>query len=138
MHILLKYTLAWIPLLFIAVANGASRDLLYGQHLPALMANQLSCGTGILLFTGYTWLLERKFPLSGAAQAIQAGCIWLALTLAFEFLFFHYVAGHPWDDLLKAYRVWEGQLWVLVLLAVAGLPYAVFRGRGGHAIRLAT
>ncbi len=132
MLIVFKYTLAWIPMVFIAVANGVARDLLYGPHMGALGANQVSCGTGILMFTGYTWLLAGRFPLKSATQAIQAGGIWLALTLAFEFLFFHYVVGHPWEALLEAYRVWEGNLWVLVLLAVAVLPYVVFRARRGR------
>ena len=129
MRTVLQYSLAWIPMLFIAVGNGAARDLLYGPHMAALAANQVSCVTGILLFAGYTWLLERKFPLAGAAQALLVGCIWLALTLAFEFLFFHYVVGHPWATLLEAYRVWEGNLWVLVLLAVTVLPFVVFWAR---------
>jgi len=132
MTTLLKYALSWIPMLCIAVANGAARDLLYGPHLSGMAANQVSCLTGILLFAGYTWLLEARIPLGGTAQAVQAGLVWLTLTLAFEFLFFHYVAGHPWEELLAAYHVWEGQLWTFVLLAVAVLPYAVFRMRGGE------
>ena len=38
------------------------------------------------------------------------------MTLAFEFLFFHYAAGKPWEVLLADYNVLQGRIWVLVPL----------------------
>jgi hypothetical protein len=49
------------------------------------------------------------------------------MTVGFEFLFFHYVAGHSWADLLDANRFWEGRLWVLVLLTLALAPFIAAR-----------
>jgi hypothetical protein len=45
------------------------------------------------------------------------GLLWLALTLAFELLFFHYAAGKPWEVLLADYDVLQGRIWVVVPLA---------------------
>jgi hypothetical protein len=50
---ILKYTIAWIPMVFIAMANGAIRQLGYGKLLGELSAHQLSCLTGIMLFLLY-------------------------------------------------------------------------------------
>ena len=40
---------AWFVLLVVAVINGALRDMTYGRYLSELLANQLSCVSGILL-----------------------------------------------------------------------------------------
>lgn len=49
---------------------------------------------------------------------VVVGVLWLALTVAFEFVFFHFVMDVPWDTLLADYKIWEGRLWTLVLLTV--------------------
>ena len=124
---LLKYTLAWIPMVFIAVINGAIRQFGYGRLLNELPAHQLSCLTGIGLFSLYSWILIFYWPLETAGQALTVGLIWLVLTIAFEFLFMHNGAKVPWDKLFHDYNFLAGRLWVLVLIAVFLLPYAVFK-----------
>lgn len=130
---ILKYTLFWFPLVFIAIINGAIRDLLYKDRLGELAAHQVSTATGILLFGIYIWALGLKWKLESARQAIAVGLIWLGLTVAFEFLFFHYAMGHPWSVLLEAYNILEGKVWVLVLVFVAIAPwlsYTIHSRRG--------
>ncbi|MBN1495626.1 MAG: hypothetical protein JXA07_02585 [Spirochaetes bacterium] len=120
---ILKYTLLWIPLVFIAILNGAIRDLIYKDSLGDLAAHQISTATGIVLFGIYIWALGLKWKLESARQAITVGLIWLGLTLAFEFLFFHYAMGHPWHVLLDAYNIFAGKIWVLVLVFVVIAPW---------------
>ena len=123
---ILRYTLAWLPMVIIAIFNGALRELTYGKVFLELRAHQVSCVTGILMFGAYTWLLSLKWQLDSITQAITIGAIWFILTVAFEFLFGHYVGHHPWSRLLADYNLLAGRLWSLVLLAVAMLPLAVF------------
>lgn len=52
-------------------------------------------------------------------SAQRIGLMWLLLTVGFEFLFFHYIAGKPWEELLNDYNLAQGRLWVLVLLTLA-------------------
>jgi hypothetical protein len=130
---LVRYVLFWIPLVFIAVINGALRDLTYKKYLGDLAAHQVSTATGILFFAIYIWALGFRWKLASARQAAAVGMIWLALTLAFEFLFFHFAMGHPWSVLLDAYNVLEGKVWVLVLIFVAIAPwlsYTIHSKRG--------
>jgi hypothetical protein len=61
----------------------------------------------------------------------------MTLTVAFEFLFFHYVTGHPWAELLANYDVRAGRTWVFVLVWVALAPYAFFRIRRRTQLRQA-
>ena len=51
------------------------------------------------------------------------------MTVAFEFLFFHYVGGHSWEKLLAAYDVLGGNLWPLILAWVATAPWLFHRLR---------
>jgi hypothetical protein len=124
---LLIYALAWVGLSIVGILNGMLRVYTYGRLLPELRAHQLSTLTGILLFGLFTWLLNRRWPIASAGQAVTIGLLWLALTVAFEFLFGHYVIGHPWSRLLHDYNLGAGRVWALVLLWVAVAPYVVFR-----------
>lgn len=124
---MLRYLLAWFALLVVAVINGGLRDFTYGRHLSPLLANQLSCVSGILLFAVVFHFYVRRWPPASARQAWSIGLFWMALTVAFEFLFFHYVGGHPWSELLANYDILEGRLWPLILLWVASGPYFFYR-----------
>jgi hypothetical protein len=123
----LRYLFAWFVLLLVAVINGGLRDLTYGKQLPALLANQLSCFSGIILLGVVIYLYVRCWPPTSARQAWYIGLFWMALTVAFEFLFFHYVGGHSWEALLANYDMSKGRLWLLVLVWVAIAPYIFFR-----------
>ncbi len=122
-----RYLATWFVMLLVAFVNGGLREFTYGRHLSALAANQLSCLTGIILLGTVIYLYQRRWPFVSARQAWSVGLFWMALTVAFEFLFFHYVAGHPWAELLAAYDVANGQLWPLILLWVAVAPYVFYR-----------
>jgi hypothetical protein len=128
----LKYTLFWIPMVFIAIINGAIRDLTYKKYLGELSAHQVSTVTGIILFGIYIYALGLRWKLESARQALIVGMIWLSLTVAFEFIFFHYAIGRPWSELLGAYNILEGKVWVLVLVFIAVAPCIFYRIQAGH------
>jgi hypothetical protein len=73
------------------------------------------------------FLYVRHWRLDSARLAIQLGFFWMALTVAFEFLFFHYVGGRSWAVLLENYDIASGQLWPLILVWVAVAPYLFYR-----------
>ena len=125
----LKYTLAWIPMVFIAIANGIIREFVYKKHTGELTAHQISTITLIIFFTFYVWGLSFLWKLETASQAVIIGLIWLGLTVLFEFIFGHYVMGHPWSKLLHDYNIMEGRIWILILLWTAIVPYVIFRLR---------
>jgi hypothetical protein len=123
----LKYAIAWIPMVFIAITNGVLRQYVYGRWMKELSAHQVSSLTAVVLFYLYTWILVQMWPLESSRQAVAVGIIWLCLTVAFEFLFGHYVANHSWSKLFQDYNLLSGRLWTLVLLAVAAAPYVVYK-----------
>lgn len=122
-----RYVIAWLAMLVVAFINGGLREFTYGRHLSALAANQLSCVSGIILLGTVIYLYQRRWPFASARHAWYAGLFWMALTVAFEFLFFHYVGGEPWEALLANYDIVHGRLWPLILLWVAVAPYLFYR-----------
>ena len=127
-----KYILGWFGLLIVAMINGGVRDALYKSAAGDLAAHQISTLTGILLFGFVIWWMTRLWPIESSQQAWTIGLIWLVMTVAFEFLFFHYVTGHSWSELLGDYNILEGRVWVLVLLWTLVAPYVFFRLRSRH------
>jgi hypothetical protein len=126
MRALATYLAAWLAMLLVSVANGTLRDLTYGRAMDELSAHQLSTASGIVLLGLVMWFFLRRRPPASGRAALAVGLLWMGLTVAFEFLFFHYVAGHPWSVLLANYDLAGGRLWVLVLLWLLVAP-SLFR-----------
>lgn len=129
---MIKYVAAWLVMLVVSIINGAMRDLIYGKHMTELRAHQLSTVTSIVLLGIVIWLFTSRYPLASAKQALMLGMFWAGLTLAFEFLFFHFVGKHSWAELLANYDVLHGRVWVFVVIWLLVAPYLfyIFRNTG--------
>ncbi len=125
-----KHTLLWFPLPLIFIANGTLRQFGYGPLLTELAAHQISTLSGLILLGFYAWGVGRLWPLKSGSQALSVGCVWLLMTVAFEFVFGHWVIGHCWSVLLHDYNLAAGRLWLLVTAATALFPWAVYKASG--------
>jgi len=126
MHFLLKYFIAWFPMLVIAMGNGLLREFVIKKYLQDLQAHQLSTFTLIAFFSAYIWWIVRTVRLDSGTQAAMVGGMWLILTLCFEFGFGRY-RGNSWETLLADYNLLQGRLWILIPSWVAIAPYLFFR-----------
>ena len=124
---MLKYILAWFPMILIAIANGFFREKILVRRLNELQAHQVSTVSMIILFGIYVWVLFKIWSPMSVYQAISIGLIWLFLTIIFEFLFGHYVAGHSWEKLLYDYNILQGRVWILVLIWISIAPYIIYQ-----------
>lgn len=122
-----RYLLAWLPMVAIAVANGALRDLWYGKRMSELSAHQLSTAVGFVLLGVYIWVVMRLWPPASVEHAWAVGALWFVLTLAFEFLFGRYVVRKSWQHLFHDYNLLAGRVWVVIPLWVAVAPYLFSR-----------
>lgn len=122
-----KYLIAWFVMLLVSVANGTLRDFTYGKYMDELNAHQLSTISGVLLLGFVIWRFMRFYPAASGKAALSIGLFWMALTVAFEFLFFHYIGGHSWAELFANYNIAQGRVWVVVLIWIAVAPYLFFR-----------
>jgi hypothetical protein len=97
--------------------------------MSEITAHQLSTISGIVLLVIYTWIVLPWLRLGSPGDAWTTGGLWFGLTVAFEFLFGHFVAGHSWSRLLQDYNFLEGRVWLLVLAAILVVPRVIFQIR---------
>jgi hypothetical protein len=128
---MIKYIFLWFVLVFAAIVNGAIRNIVYTKYVGELTAHQISVITGIILFGIIFWLIFRKWTPFSSQQAIMIGVMWLVMTIAFEFLFGHFVMGNSWDKLFHDYNLFQGRLWIIVLLWVTFAPYIFYKVLSG-------
>ena len=124
---MLKYVIAWFPMIVIAIVNGLFREKFLANHFNELRAHQLSTASMIVLFGIYVWIIFKIWVPISSSTAIIIGLIWLVLTVIFEFLFGHYIAGHSWDKLLYDYNILKGRVWVLILIWITIAPYIIYQ-----------
>ena len=129
MKIVLIYAASWLGMAILAILNGVTRQKLYGQHMHELSAHQLSTLIGLILFSLYIWILTGVYRIESSNQALVIGGMWLIMTILFEFVFGHYVVGHPWGRLFHDYNLVKGRIWLLVLIWTAIAPYIFYRIR---------
>jgi hypothetical protein len=117
-----KFLITWIPGIPIAIINGLIRNSLYQKFLSELHAHQLSAVSFALFFSIYVWYILKWIRLSSIQDAVLLGLVWLSLTIAFEFLFGHYVMGHSWSKLFHDYNLLAGRVWIFVLIWITIIP----------------
>jgi uncharacterized protein YacL len=126
---LVRYVIAWIPMLLIAIANGAFRQQILEKSMSELRAHQLSTVIGSALIGLFIWAVVRICPIASTWQALLIGLIWLVLTVAFEFVFGRFVMHRSWPLLLGDYNVFKGRVWAVFLIWLTLAPYVFFRFR---------
>ena len=106
--------LAWLGTPVIGIANGAARNVIAGER--TLGVDQVATGTLLLALGLYMWWLQGRRPLPSVRVALGIGALWAVLTEAFEFGFGIAVTGDSFADLIAAYDITAGKVWVLVPL----------------------
>lgn len=124
-----RYILAWFPMLAIAIANGALRQLTFGRKLPELQSHQLSTFIGSSVLGLFIWGVIRLWPPASARQSAEIGFIWVSLTVVFEFAMGRFIIHRPWQQLFHDYNLAAGRVWVLLLLWICFAPYLFYRLR---------
>ncbi len=116
----------WFIFVIAAILNGTFRVAFitprvgeYAGHVISTVIFICVILAGTYLFLGY---LDADLSRN---DLLLIGALWLVLTVAFEFLFGHYVMGHSWEKLLADYNIFKGRVWVLVLLTTFLAPWLV-------------
>ena len=116
----------WLLLLILAVLNGAVREALIkprlGEQGAHIGSTAILCAAIILVACFSISWIEPK----DRREALVVGTVWVALTVAFEFLAGHYVFGNSWERLIADYNVFRDRIWILVLLMNLFAPLWAF------------
>jgi hypothetical protein len=118
-----KAAVSWLLLFAFMFANGAARVLALEPHLGEHRARQAASLSGAALVLVVAWFFVRFTGEATTRQLLWVGLAWLLATLAFEFLFGHFVSRLGWSALLADYDITHGRLWPLVLLCVCLGPW---------------
>jgi len=119
----------WGLLAVLMSLNGIFREVVLADHFRRSTADLLSAVLGIGIILGATGAFFRAFPGWRDANPIRLAVIWTTLTVAFEFIFGHYVDRKSWSELAANYAIWNGRLWPLVLLSLILAPFIWTRRR---------
>lgn len=120
----------WWFIFLVAIANGLFRE---GVLSPVLGSGLALPVSGVLLSILILLVAFATVPFLKTGKAfalLLVGLLWVALTLAFEFLFGHFVAGKSLPELLKVFDVLGGDLFLVALCVTAIAPWVAARARG--------
>ncbi len=128
--ILIKATGIWLVIVLAAILNGTLREKVLVPMLGASAALPLS-GISLAALVFVVSLTFVPFiAASGTRAYVMIGLLWLVLTLLFEFIFGHFVAGKSWQDIAQVFNVKKGDLFLLVLVVTAISPWLAAKIRG--------
>ena len=116
----------WFVFLVIAFGLGAVREGLLRPRIGEAKAHVIGTliAVAFMILVIYAFI-QRVHGSCSMTDLILIGVLWLVMTVAFEFGFFHFVMGKPWENLLADYNVPRGRIWVLVLATVLLGPIIV-------------
>ena len=116
----------WFLFVLLAILNGTVRVALIVPLVGAYAGHIISSIIFISVIFAVTWFYIKKKDIVSKGLAFRIGLIWFVLTVAFEFLFGHFVMNHPWEMLIHDYNILEGRIWLLVLAATLLAPVICF------------
>jgi hypothetical protein len=125
----LKALVIWAGILVLAVANGALRESVF---IPVFGAPAALVLSGLLLSTLIIGVAYVSLPWLQVSRPVQLwfiGLGWLVLTLVFEFSFGLW-QGKSWPELLEAYTLKDGNIWLVVIAVTALAPYIAAKLKG--------
>ena len=123
MLLLLKIAAIWLLIALAAIINGAVRDKLVAPTVGSGIALPLSGFSLALIVFAATYQTLPWLGLRSENDYLLIGSLWVAMTLAFEYLFGHYVMAKSWDDIHDGFNPRGGNLFLMVLLVTAAAPW---------------
>ena len=114
---------AWLIILPAMFVNGAFRELVLERFILPDIAEAISVAIAMVLIVAFTRYSLRRIAGKPTRSLVRASVTLVVLTVAFEFLFGHYLAGDSWETLANNYAIWNGRLWPLVLATLAFVPF---------------
>ena len=111
----------------LAVLNGAFRVYIILPFTSEAVAHIISTVIFLVVQFLTIYLFIKKIKLQHVISAVKIGLLWVCMTVLFEFIFGHYVMNHPGEKLIADYNIFNGRLWLLVLLNNIAAPVFSFK-----------
>ena len=118
----------WLMIIPLAMLNGMAREC-FMQPLLGMYALPASGLTLCILVLTLTWFFVPRMGITGARQLALVGLVWALLAIVFESLL-GISLGKSLPELLAAYDMSSGNLWLLVVVCVGCAPWLAAKMRG--------
>ncbi|MHB8971607.1 MAG: hypothetical protein ACYC3X_18580 [Pirellulaceae bacterium] len=120
----------WLILIAAEILHGIVRGMFLVPYVGPFRSSQIGVFTGSLIIFAIALAFVRWIGASRSSQLLGIGVLWLILTLAFEFLFGHFVVGASWERLASDYNVLQGGLLAFGMVFLAFSPWIAGKRRG--------
>jgi hypothetical protein len=124
--VIARALLVWLLLMAAETIHGALRNLFLVPAVGDFHARQLGVVIGSVLILAITVLTIGWIGPTSDRSALSIGMLWLALTVAFEFIIGR-ALGRPWKALLADYDLTRGGLLSLGMIILALAPWVAAR-----------
>ena len=119
-----KSILIWLSIIPLAILNGAFREVFLTPRLGESFAQPISGAILLLLIFLVSFIFIPRIGKGIPKIYWKIGILWVALTIVFE-IGLGLAMGNTLAELLKAYDVTTGNLWLLVVLLTGVVPWLV-------------
>ena len=106
----------WIVLAVSAIVVATFRVGVLLPKFDEQTAHQLGTILYLIVQFAIIYFFIKKMKINKTKTLLGIGIFWVVITIIFEFIFGHYFMGHPWQKLFADYNLFNGRLWILVLI----------------------
>ena len=117
-----KSLLIWLAIIPLAILNGGLREMVINPLIGERYGQPLSCVLLCVFIFVLCWFCISRIGRGTAKTYWIIGLWWIILTILFE-TGFGLLTGHCFAELLKAYDITSGNLWLLVVLFTGIAPW---------------
>jgi hypothetical protein len=119
-----KSLLIWLSIIPLAILNGGFREAFLNPRLGESYAQPLSGIILCLLIFIVSLIFIPRIGKGTPKTYWKIGILWIASTITFETVF-GLAMGNRFGELLKAYDITTGNLWLMVVLFIGIAPWLV-------------
>lgn len=120
----------WLVIIVAETIHGILRSLFLVPVVGDLRARQIGVPIGTLIILAIAITCIQWIGVTSLKQLLAVGALWLAFTMAFEFVLGLYVLGLSWERLLSDYNPAQGGYLALGMIMLAFSPLIAAKLRG--------
>ena len=109
----------WLLMMLAETCHGILRTLYLAPLVGDFRARQICTFTGAAILLAIAYWFHDWIGANTRKQQLTIGVLWLIWTVCFEILLGVFVAGLSWYEVTADFRIWQGGLLPIGLVALA-------------------
>ena len=126
---LLRGLAVWCVIILAESLHGTAREIWLKPLVGDFRARQIAFFSGMALILTMALIFVRWMRTESKQQLLQVGCLWMVLTLLFEFSLGLFVLNYSWERMLDDYNLLRSGLMGLGLVWLLLAPMLAARLR---------